>query len=87
MLSHFSRSAPGIGAVSGGGLKHKPGRARRISEVGGYSSNTYGGRVRGHVGPLPSATVTMVPGREGVEHGPDLEGGAVPDRLHPGDRP
>ena len=80
------RAPLGIGYAGGGGLQLQPRPAIGISEGGGDRNGTDRCEIRRHVEPLPPAMAPMVTGREGVEHGPGGEGGAVPDGLHPGDR-
>ena len=80
------RTPLGIRSAGGGGARRKPGKSRGRSEGGGDISSTDGGSIGGHVVPLPSATVTVVPVWEYVYHGMFGEGDAVPDGLHPGDR-
>ena len=75
-----------IGVAGGGGLKQQPGQTIGISEVGGDHGSAGGDGVIRHAEPLPTAMAPMVPGWEEVDHGPVGEGGAVPDRLHHGDR-
>ena len=85
MLSQRLIAPPGIGASDGRGHQLKPGTSRGISKLGGDSGGTDGGGIGGRVGPLPPATVTMVPVWEDMKHGAVGEGSAVPDELHPGD--
>ena len=79
-------ASPGIGAVSGRGIKPQPVQSIGKSEGGGNCSGADECRVRRHVTPLNSATAPMLSGWEDAEHGLVGEGGAVPYRLHTGDR-
>ena len=76
---------PGIGSAGDRRRKCQPGGSIGRPERRVYYGNSDGGGVRGHVGPLPPATETMVPGREDMDHGPVGEEGAVPDGLNSGD--
>ena len=63
VIAVLKERPPGFGAASGRGIKHQPGRAIGRLEGGGYLNGADNGGVKIHAGPLPTATVTMVPGR------------------------
>ena len=61
--------------------------SRGRPERGGHRDNVYDIRTGGHGSALPPATAPLVSGQADVGHATEGKGGAVPDRLYPGDGP
>ena len=86
-----AQGAPqGIGAAGDGRPEHQRGGTWGCPEGGGYYGDTGDGGTGGHGrhgGALSPTTAPLVPVREDVVYALKRKGGAVADRLYPGDGP